>query len=46
MDLAVCVTCGGENGTNGSYLAVFSKDVDFVRHLHVGGSPPAPILPS
>ena len=29
----LCVTCGGENGTNGSNLGVFSKDVAFAHHF-------------
>ena len=28
----LCVICGGENGTNGCYLAVFGEDVAFARH--------------
>ena len=27
------MTCGGENGTNESYLAVFSEDVAFAHHF-------------
>ena len=44
MDLAaLCVICGGENGTDGSYLAVFSEDVAFAHHF-VATCPP-PTLP-
>ena len=32
-------TCGGENGTNGNHLAVFSEDVAFAHHFM------APYLP-
>ena len=27
------MTCGGENGNNGSHLAVFSEDVAFACHF-------------
>ena len=33
MALGACVTCGGENGTNGCHLAGFSEDVAFARHV-------------
>ena len=33
--------CGGENGTNGCYLADFSEDVAFVCHF-VATHPPTP----
>ena len=33
MDLAAFVTCGGENGTNGSHFPVISEDVAFARHF-------------
>ena len=39
-----CVTCGGENGTNGSHLVVFSKDIIFARHFVAPRLPPT--LPS
>ena len=38
MDLADCVICGGENGTNGCHLAVFSVDV--ASSLPLYGFPP------
>ena len=38
MDL---LTCGGENGTNGSNFPVFSEDVAFVRHF-MATRPPSP----
>ena len=38
MDLAV--TCGGENGTNGSHVAVFSEDVAFACHFVAPHPPP------
>ena len=41
MDLAACVICGGENGTNGCHLAGFSEDVSFARHF-VATRPPPP----
>ena len=31
----LCVTCGGENGTNASHLAVISKDIAFTHHFVV-----------
>ena len=34
------MTCGGENGTNGSSLAAFSKDIAFARHLMAPYPPP------
>ena len=37
------MTCGVENGTNGSHLAVFSENVAFVHHF-VATHPP-PTLP-
>ena len=43
MDLAAFLTCGGENGTSGCHLAVFSEDVAFARHI-VAPCPP-PTLP-
>ena len=27
------MTCGGENGTNGNHLAIFSEDVAFAHHF-------------
>ena len=43
IDLAVCVTCGGENGTNGSHIPDFSEDVGFAHNFVV--THPATILP-
>ena len=37
------MTCGGENGTNGSHFPVLSEDVALVRHF-VATYPP-PTLP-
>ena len=34
------MTCGGENGTNGSLLAVFSEDVAFAHHFVAPNMPP------
>ena len=40
MDLAaVCVTCGGENGTNDGHVPVLSEDVAFAHHF-VATHPP------
>ena len=36
----LCVTCGGENGTNGSHLAAFSEDVAFAHHFVAPRLPP------
>ena len=33
MDLAVCVTCVGENNTSEHHLDVFSVDKAFIHHL-------------
>ena len=45
MSLAMlCMTCGGENGTSGSHLAVFSEDVAFACHFVATRLPPT--LPS
>ena len=33
------MTCGGENGINGSHLAVFSEDVAFTCHFVVPAHP-------
>ena len=41
MDLAVCVICGGENGTNGCHLADFSEDIAFACHFVATCLPPA-----
>ena len=41
MDLAACMTCGGENDTNGSHLAVFSEDIAFAHHLVAFHPPPS-----
>ena len=41
MDLAAFLTCGGENGTSGCHLAVFSEDVAFAHHF-VASCPPPP----
>ena len=44
IDLAAfCVICGGENGTDGHYLAVFSVDVTFGHHFAVTHLPYHPI---
>ena len=32
--------CGGENGTSGSHLAVFSEDLAFSSHFMVPRPPP------
>ena len=42
MSLAVllCVISGGENGTNGCYLAVFIEDVAFARYFMATHQPP------
>ena len=40
MDLVVCVTCGGENGTNGSRFPVLSEDVALARHFVATRLPP------
>ena len=29
----LCVTCGGENGTNGSHLAIFNQNIAFALHF-------------
>ena len=34
------MTCGGENGTNGYHLALFSVDVAFSYHFVATHSPP------
>ena len=39
----LCVTCGGENGTNGSHLGVFTTDIAFAHHFVAPCLPP--ILP-
>ena len=44
MDLAACVICGGENGTNGYHLADFSEDVAFAHHF-VATCPAPPSYP-
>ena len=47
MSLAIvllCVTCGGENGTNGSHFPVLNEDVAFVHHF-VATRPPPPSHP-
>ena len=44
MDLAACVTYEGENGTNGSHLAVFSEDVAFACHF-IAPHPPHTLPP-
>ena len=36
------MTCGGENGTNGCYLAVFSENIVFAHHF-VAPNHPLPI---
>ena len=41
MDLAFCVVCGGENGTNEYLLSDFRKDVAFACHF-VATRPPLP----
>ena len=43
MDLAACMLCGGENGTNGCHLAVFSVDIAFSRHFVATHLPSHPI---
>ena len=37
------MTCGGENGTNGSHFPVLSEDVAFARHFVA--TRPLPALP-
>ena len=37
------MTCGGENGTNGSHFPVFSEDVAFARHFVATRPPSHPI---
>ena len=32
--------CGGENSTNGCYLAVFNEDIAFVHHFVATHPPP------
>ena len=44
MDWLLCVTCGGENGTNGSHFPVFSEDVTFAYHF-MATCPPPPSHP-
>ena len=39
------MTCGGENGTNGSHFPVFSEDVAFARHF-MATRPPPPSHPA
>ena len=39
------MTCGGENGTNGSHFPVFSEDVAFNNCQPLSGYSPAPTLP-
>ena len=34
------MTCGGENGTNGSHFRVFSEDVAFAHHFVATRLPP------
>ena len=40
IDFAAFLTCGGENGTNGWHLAVFSEDIAFACHFMAFHSPP------
>ena len=40
----LCVTCGGENGINGSHFPYFSEDIAFARHF-VATRPPPPSHP-
>ena len=40
MDLAICVICGGESGTNGCHLAVFTVDIAFAHHFMATRLPP------
>ena len=40
IDLATCVTCGGENNTIGCHLAVFSEDIAFANYFMVPHPPP------
>ena len=40
MDLAALWICGGENGTNGCHLGVFSVNVAFARHSMATHPPP------
>ena len=44
MNLAVCVTFGGENGTNECHLTAFSEDVAFTHHF-VASCPPSMVPP-
>ena len=37
------MTCGGENGTNGSHFPVFSEDIAFAHHFVATHPPPPPI---
>ena len=39
------MTCGGENGINGSHFPVFSEDVAFACHF-VAARPPSTLPPS
>ena len=41
----LCVTCGGENGTNGSHFPVLSEDVALACHFMATHLPPPPLLP-
>ena len=34
------MTCGGENGTNGSHFPVYNEDVALVRHFMATRPPP------
>ena len=43
MDLSGCVTCRGENGSNGSHFPIFSEDIAFAHHFMATCLPP--ILP-
>ena len=43
MDLAALWICGGENGTNGCHLGVFSVNVAFARHS-MAIHPPSQVL--
>ena len=40
MDLALCMICGGENGTNGCHLAGFSEVVTFASQFMSTHPPP------
>ena len=40
MDIAGFVICGGENGTNGCHLTVYSEDIAFAHHFVVNHQHP------